>query len=84
MIFQNLMALMARLAKRNVGRVDWEPHMAVMFTRIMRSLKLPVLYKSAVAPRSSYSESLDIQHSSLWIIACLVNREFSSSISLPI
>ncbi|XP_026273148.1 proteasome activator complex subunit 4 [Frankliniella occidentalis] len=67
----NLMALMARLAKRNVGRVDWEPHVAVMFTRIMRSLKLPVLYKSAVVPRSPYSESLDIQHSSLWIIACL-------------
>lgn len=67
----NLMALMARLAKHNSGRIDWEPHMDVMFTRIMRSLKLPVLYKSTTQPRASYSESLDIQHSSIWIVACL-------------
>lgn len=66
------MALMSRLARRNVGRIDWEPHMDVMFTRIMRSLKLPVLYKSAVPLRASFSEGLDIQHSSVWIVACLV------------
>lgn len=46
--------------------------MDVMFTRIMRSLKLPVLYKSAVPLRASFSEGLDIQHSSVWIVACLV------------
>lgn len=67
------MALMARLAKRNCGRIDWEPFMDVMFTRIMRSLKLPVLYKSSAPRRASHSEGFDIQHSALWIVATLVS-----------
>lgn len=74
------MGLMARLAKNNTGRIDWEPHMDVMFTRILRSLKLPVLYKSTTQARASYSESLDIQHSSIWIVACLVNYLLTHSL----
>ncbi|XP_065338507.1 proteasome activator complex subunit 4A-like isoform X2 [Cloeon dipterum] len=40
-----LMWLLSRVARLNIGHIDWEPHMALMFTRFLRSLNLPVLYK---------------------------------------
>ena len=35
----------ARLAWRNIGYIDWSPHMPLIFTRILRSFHLPVNYK---------------------------------------
>ncbi|KAJ1523444.1 hypothetical protein ONE63_001302 [Megalurothrips usitatus] len=67
----NVMSLMARLAEQNTGRIDWEPYMDIMFTRILRSLKLPVLYKSSGPGRARIHDSLDIQNSSKWIVATL-------------
>ncbi|OAD56880.1 Proteasome activator complex subunit 4 [Eufriesea mexicana] len=39
-----MMKLMAALANYNIGYINWEPYMSLMFTRFMRCLKLPVSY----------------------------------------
>lgn len=42
----DVMQLVGAVARRNIGRIDWEPHIPVIFTRILRFLELPVTYKS--------------------------------------
>lgn len=37
--------MMARLAEDNIGLIDWEPELPLMFQKIMYSLGLPVYYK---------------------------------------
>lgn len=39
------MVLMANAAYCNIGYIDWEPHLPLMFTRFLRSFNLPVFYK---------------------------------------
>ena len=41
----NLLSLMARLAEDNIGLIDWEPELPLVFQKIMYSLGLPVYYK---------------------------------------
>ena len=38
----NQMALLARVAEDRVGMVDWEPHVPLIFTNLVRMLDLPV------------------------------------------
>lgn len=47
-----MMNLMAVVGLRMVGLIDWEPYIPVMFTRILRSLNLPVCYKSMKSAKS--------------------------------
>lgn len=49
------MNLAAMVANENVGLIDWEPYIPTMFTRILRSLDLPVCYKNM---KSSRGQSL--------------------------
>ena len=39
------MILIANAAYCNIGYIDWEPHLPLMFTRFLRSFNLPVFYK---------------------------------------
>lgn len=43
--FQSIMYIMARLADNNIGLIDWEPYVPMIFTRIQRNFHLPVMYK---------------------------------------
>ncbi|XP_021936150.1 proteasome activator complex subunit 4B-like isoform X2 [Zootermopsis nevadensis] len=63
-----MMWLMARLAWWNIGYIDWEPHIPVMFTRFLRSLNLPVSYKNM---QSSKHHKLDTSAIALWIVSVL-------------
>lgn len=46
------MNLIAVAACQNVGHIDWEPYIPMIFTRIMRSLDLPVCYKNTKSARN--------------------------------
>jgi hypothetical protein len=63
------MWLLARLARLNIGHIDWEPHMSLMFTRFLRSLNLPVLYKKMHPGRI---HKLDLSAVSQWIVSTMV------------
>lgn len=66
----NLMRLMAKLASNNIGYIDWDPYIPIMFTRIVRTLNLPVHYKKAVC-RSTHRLEMDAVGE--WIASVLVN-----------
>uniref|UniRef100_A0A673BL13 Proteasome activator subunit 4b n=1 Tax=Sphaeramia orbicularis TaxID=375764 RepID=A0A673BL13_9TELE len=66
----HLVNLFARLANDNIGYVDWTPYTPTIFTRILRSLNLPVGVSQMVAPRY-LTNSYDIGHLVLWITALL-------------
>jgi len=70
---QELMWLLARLARLNIGHIDWEPHMPLMFTRFLRSLNLPVLYKKLHPGRI---HKLDLAAVGQWIVCTLVITYF--------
>lgn len=46
------MNLIAITASQNVGQIDWEPYIPMIFTRILRSIDLPVCYKSMKSARN--------------------------------
>nr|CAD7425108.1 unnamed protein product [Timema monikensis] len=63
-----MMWLMARLANRNIGYIDWEPYIPLMFTRFLRSLSLPVVYKQTHATKH---HKLNSGAMAKWIVAVL-------------
>lgn len=52
MYLQDIMNLLAITASQNVGHIDWEPYIPMIFTRLLRSLDLPVCYKSMKSARN--------------------------------
>ncbi|XP_037134484.1 proteasome activator complex subunit 4B-like isoform X1 [Syngnathus acus] len=66
----HLVNLFARLGNDNIGYVDWTPYIPTIFTRILRSLNLPVGVSHMAALRY-LTNSYDIGHVVLWITALL-------------
>lgn len=66
----SMMHLMSQLAYYNIGYIDWEPYIPLMFTRFVRSLNLPVSYKNASC-NTNYE--LGVYSISLWISSVLVS-----------
>ncbi|KAK0140557.1 Proteasome activator complex subunit 4B [Merluccius polli] len=66
----HLVDLFARLANDNIGYVDWTPYIPTIFTRILRSLNLPVGVSHMVTSRY-LTNTYDIGHLVLWITALL-------------
>ncbi|XP_068439481.1 proteasome activator complex subunit 4B-like [Clinocottus analis] len=66
----HLVNLFARLANDNIGYVDWTPYIPTIFTRILRSLNIPVGVSKMVAQRY-LTNSYDVGHLVLWITALL-------------
>ncbi|XP_008550347.1 proteasome activator complex subunit 4 [Microplitis demolitor] len=66
----SLMMLMSKLAWNNIGYIDWEPYIPLMFTRFMRNLNLPVTYKQTLGGRT---HELGMQSVAEWIVATLGN-----------
>ncbi|XP_012258033.2 proteasome activator complex subunit 4B-like [Athalia rosae] len=65
-----MMWLMSRLASHNIGYINWEPHIPLMFTRFLRCLSLPVTYKHM---QSSKHHKIDTSSIALWIVSVLGN-----------
>lgn len=51
---QDIMNLIGPTARNNIGKIDWEPYMPTIFTRIMRALELPVTYKNLTSSRNQH------------------------------
>jgi len=64
----DMMRLMARLARCNIGYIDWEPYIPLMFTRFLHSLKLPVSYQNA---QYTKHHKLGVGAMALWIVSVL-------------
>lgn len=67
----DMMRLMARLARCNIGYIDWEPYIPLMFTRFLHSLKLPVSYQNV---QYTKHHKLGVGAMALWIISVLVSQ----------
>lgn len=44
--------LISCAAVSTIGRIDWEPYIPTIFTRILRSIDLPVSYKGLKSSRN--------------------------------
>lgn len=63
--------LMARVAMYNIGYIDWEPYIPIMFTRFLRSLDLPVSYKQKQSLKHHKLETTPI---AVWIVSTIGNN----------
>ncbi|XP_061914340.1 proteasome activator complex subunit 4A [Entelurus aequoreus] len=66
----HLVNLFARLANDNIGYIDWDSYIPKIFTRILRSLNLPVGTSQMMVPRY-VTNAYDIGHVVLWISSLL-------------
>ncbi|XP_059622095.1 proteasome activator complex subunit 4-like [Phlebotomus argentipes] len=64
----DIMNLVASTASHNIGGIDWEPYLPVMFTRILRSVDLPVVYKNIGSSRNQHLWASSV---SMWIVSIL-------------
>ncbi|XP_055375207.1 proteasome activator complex subunit 4-like [Condylostylus longicornis] len=65
---EDMMMIMGNLAFENIGKIDWNEHLPVMFTRILRSLNLPVAYKKVKVNRN---QNLSPASVAKWIVSTL-------------
>ena len=63
------MYLMAWLALFNVGHIDWEEHIPMMYTRFLKIFKLPVHYKKMNSMKMSKIVDDKV---AAWIVSTLV------------
>uniref|UniRef100_A0A8C4GY46 Proteasome activator complex subunit 4 n=1 Tax=Dicentrarchus labrax TaxID=13489 RepID=A0A8C4GY46_DICLA len=68
--WEHLVNLFARLANDNIGYIDWDPYIPKIFTRVLRSLNLPVGTSQMMVPRY-VTNAYDISHVVLWISSLL-------------
>nr|XP_055026346.1 proteasome activator complex subunit 4A [Misgurnus anguillicaudatus] len=66
----DLVSIFARLANDNIGYIDWDPYIPKIFTRILRSLNLPVGSNQMLVSRY-LTNAYDIGHVVIWISAML-------------
>ncbi|XP_036438981.1 proteasome activator complex subunit 4A isoform X1 [Colossoma macropomum] len=66
----HLVSLFARLANDNIGYIDWDPYIPKIFTRILRSLNLPVGSSQTLVSRYQ-TNAYDISHVATWVTALL-------------
>ncbi|XP_048863845.1 proteasome activator complex subunit 4A isoform X1 [Brienomyrus brachyistius] len=66
----HLVNLFARLANDNIGYIDWDPYIPKIFTRILRSLNLPVGTSQMLVPRY-VTNAYDIGHVVIWVSSLL-------------
>uniref|UniRef100_A0A803SKN4 Proteasome activator subunit 4 n=1 Tax=Anolis carolinensis TaxID=28377 RepID=A0A803SKN4_ANOCA len=66
----HLVNLFARLASDNIGYINWDPYIPKIFTRILRSLNLPVGSNQVLVPRF-LTNAYDIGHAVMWITAMM-------------
>ncbi|KAK7086905.1 Proteasome activator complex subunit 4 [Halocaridina rubra] len=64
----NIFWLFSRLAWHNIGYMDWEEYLPTVFTKVLRSFRLPVTYKKAQVCKG---DGLSQFASSMFIVASL-------------
>lgn len=66
----DMMELISRIGAKNIGYIDWEPYLPLMFNRILESFNLPVYYKKY---GHSYKYKLGTISMARWIVSTLGN-----------
>lgn len=74
----DIMTKLSALARNNVGRIDWEPNLPMIYARILRSMSLPVYYKTM---KGSRSQTLNIDAVAEFI-ACTIGPQSTSQAQL--
>ncbi|CAG0916740.1 unnamed protein product [Notodromas monacha] len=64
----DILTLLGRLAEHNVGYIDWEPHYATFFSKLLHRFGLPISYQGL---RESLKSSLDLTSVVKIIVSCL-------------
>uniref|UniRef100_A0A182QSD1 Proteasome activator complex subunit 4 C-terminal domain-containing protein n=1 Tax=Anopheles farauti TaxID=69004 RepID=A0A182QSD1_9DIPT len=64
----DLMSMFAVVGTKNVGHIDWEPHIATMFARITHSINFPVNYQNT---KSNRTNGLQPESVATWIVSAL-------------
>ena len=64
----DMMIVFAAAGYKNIGYIDWEPHIPTIFARILRAIDFPVSYKSM---KSARSQQLTTHAIALWIVSVL-------------
>uniref|UniRef100_A0A182PCD4 Proteasome activator complex subunit 4 C-terminal domain-containing protein n=1 Tax=Anopheles epiroticus TaxID=199890 RepID=A0A182PCD4_9DIPT len=67
----DLMTMFAVVGLKNIGHIDWEPHIPTMFARITRSINFPVNYRST---KSGRTNGLQPDAVATWIVSALGPR----------
>ena len=67
---KTILMLVTKLAYNNIGYIDWEPYIPLMFTRFVQSINFPVCYKKL---RYNTSSRICSHHAGLWIASVLVS-----------
>lgn len=67
----NLMKLITDLAWNNIGYIDWNPYIPIMFTKFIRFLKLPIAYR--FENKGDNCSFLQVKDIATWIVSILVN-----------
>ncbi|CAD7093813.1 unnamed protein product [Hermetia illucens] len=65
---EDMMNIMGNLAFENIGKIDWEPYLPVMFARILRWIDLPVSYKHLKVSRNQNMNAVSVAK---WIVAVI-------------
>ena len=60
--------LVASTSAATIGLINWDPYIPIMFTRILRSLELPVSYKQM---KSAKNQQLCADATATWIVSVL-------------
>lgn len=66
----DMMELMSKIGAKNIGYIDWNSYLPLMFHRILESFNLPVYYKKY---GHSYKYKLGSMSMARWIISTLVS-----------
>lgn len=66
---KSFMVLVSNLAANQIGYIDWEPYLPIMFNRIVHFANLPIRYKNATTQKQ-VREGLNI--AGMWIASVLV------------
>lgn len=67
--FQHVFHLMSSLAWINIGRIDWEEYIPMMYSRFLKIFKLPVHYKKTSSLKMS---KISEDSAASWIVSTLV------------
>lgn len=74
-IWENsVMILIANLAECNVGYIDWDKYIPIMYVRFLRTLQLPVTYKQR---KSGKQHKMDTAAIAQWIVCTLGPSEIA-------
>ncbi|XP_049279412.1 proteasome activator complex subunit 4B-like isoform X1 [Anopheles funestus] len=67
----DFMTMYAVVGNKNLGHIDWEPHIPTMFARITRSINFPVNYRSTKGGRAN---GMPPDAIATWIVSALGPR----------